>query len=84
MIKTTVVSFEQFSDYEFIAPASWYVKIATGDYYFYHTRDRAIAQQKSDEDWGVGKYRVIPTKPNKAPKGALTAVGHQTMRGQRK
>lgn len=83
-VKTTIVSYEQFSSIDFVPPASWYIRIATGNYYFYHIRDRAKAQQAVDDEWGIGKYRVIPTKPNKAPKGEVTAIGHQTTRGQKR
>lgn len=82
-VKTTKVTYEQFTSIDFEAPASWYVRIATGDYYFYHIRDRAKAQQAVDDEWGVGKYRVIPTKPNKAPKGEVTATGTSTRKGQK-
>lgn len=83
-IKTTTISFEDFSSIDFEPPASWYVRIATGDYIFYHVRDRVAAQSACDNDWGKGKYKVVPTKPNKAPKGELTAKGWATTRGQKR
>lgn len=67
-VKTTVVSFEQFSDYEFVPVASYYIKRAAGDFLFIHTRSRQLAQAFVDSEYGQGKYKVISSKLQKTTK----------------
>ena len=64
-IKTTVISFEDFSDDDFTKPSNYYVRMATGDFYFVHTRDRLTAQQVIDDEFGKGHYKVNASKMGK-------------------
>ena len=72
--KTTVVSFENFSDDDFNKPSNYYVRMATGDFYFVHTRDRLTAQEVIDDEFGKGHYKVNASKMGKAPE-SQSAVG---------
>lgn len=87
-IKITVVSFEQYTDYEFIDPATWFVMTATQDYYYFHTSKREVAQAKADELFGKGKYVVKTSKMQKTKSkqehGGVSVRGKQTMRGQKR
>ena len=57
-VRFSVVPYEQYSEEDFNEPTKYYCVVATGDRYYYHTRDRAKAQQQCDEDWGKGKYKI--------------------------
>ena len=63
--KTTVILFEEFSNYEFIAPATFFIQNAMGEYIFIHTAQRAIAQAWVDEEYGKGRYTVKASKLQK-------------------
>lgn len=76
-VRITVVTFEEFSDYQFEPPATFFIKNASGDYIFIHTRDRAKAQAWIDTEYGPGRYRVNASKMQKA-KGDLTCRGTAT------
>lgn len=67
-LRVTEVSYEEFTDYQFVPPSSFYVMSATQIYYFIHTSKRAEAQQWVDNTFGVGHYRVIPSKMQKQTK----------------
>lgn len=60
--KITKVTFEEFSDIEFMPPSTFYIKDAMGDYIYIHLRSRAKAQEWIDETYGKGKYRVMASK----------------------
>lgn len=53
-LKTTIVSFEDFSALDFMPPSNLFFKNAIGDYIFIHTRDRKVAQAWVD-DYSGGK-----------------------------
>lgn len=61
-IEYVVVSYEQFTDYEFNPPATFYVMSATQDYYFFKTSDRAKAQARCDDLFGPNRYTVKASK----------------------
>lgn len=82
-VQITVVEFEQFTDFEFEPPATFFTRSAMGQYYFYHTRDRAKAQVACDDLFGKGRYTVNASKIQKG-KGGLTCTGTQTRRGQKR
>lgn len=82
-IRYTVVSYAEYTDIDFEPPATFYVRSAMGDYYFFHTRDRAKAQAACDEMFGAGRYTVHSSKIQRG-KGTLTCTGTQTKRGQRR
>ena len=88
-IETIIVEYKQFSDYDFIPPGAFYIRIATGDYVFYKTSDRAKAQAQIDLDFPPkGKYTAIPSKISKGKSkredGGYSAVGVGTRKGQKK
>jgi hypothetical protein len=82
-IRITIVQYEAFAAYDFEPPATFFTRSALGQYYFYHTRDRAKAQEACDDVFGKSRYTVNSSKTQKG-KGGLTCTGTQTRRGQRK
>lgn len=88
VIKTVVVKFEKFSEWDFIPPGSFYIRPASGDYLFLKTSDRKAAQAFVNNEYGVGKYAVIPTKDQKTKSrlesGGLSCTGTATRKGQQK
>lgn len=82
-VKTTVISFEQFSAYDFVPPATFFIRNALGEYIFIHTRERAKAQAWVDENYGKGRYTVNASKMQKG-KGEVTVRGVATRRGQKR
>lgn len=83
-MKTITVTYEEFSDYEFTPPGSYYVRMATGDYLFVCTSDRKAAQVYIDTELGKGRYTIIPSKMTQPKSGDYTASGTSTRRGQSK
>ena len=63
-MKTTLVSYEEFTALDFKDPSAFYIKLATGEYLFIHTRDRAAAQQYVNDEYG-GRYTLRSGKPTK-------------------
>ena len=45
-IKVTVVSYAEFTDYEFQPPSSFFIMDSMQNYIFYNTRSRAAAPKK--------------------------------------
>ena len=43
-------------------PCTFYIKDAMGDYVFIKTRNRKVAQELINAEYGVGKYRVSSSK----------------------
>ena len=82
-VKITVVMFEQFSAYDFVPPATFFIRNALGEYIFIHTRERAKAQAWVDENYGKGRYTVNASKMQKG-KGEVTVRGVATRKGQRR
>jgi hypothetical protein len=87
-VRVTVVSFEEFSDYEFNPPATFYIMDSLQQYYFVHTSDRKVAQDWVDETFGKGRYTVKASKIQKtkfkSESGTYSAVGVATRKGQKK
>ena len=65
-MKTTTVTYENFTDTDFKPPALYYVRTACGNYLYLHTQDRAKAQAEVDEIFGKGKYLVKASKLTKS------------------
>lgn len=85
--KITTVSFDEFANYEFIPPATFFIQNAMGEYIFIHTANRATAQFWVDENYGKGRYTVKASKLQKGKElgeGSKPAFGTATRRGQRK
>ena len=78
-VETVVVSYQEFTDYEFIPPASYFIMDSLQNYVFYKTSDRAKAQNACDEQYGKGRYTV---KASKITKGKIkNESGEYTVRG---
>lgn len=85
--KITIVSFEQFSNYEFIPPATFFIQNALGEYIFIHTASRATAQEWVNEEYGKGRYTVKASKLQKGKElgeHSKPAFGTATRRGQKR
>ena len=82
-LRITRVSFQEFSRWDFIPPATFFIKNAMGEFVFVHTRDRAKAQAAIDSEYGVGRYTVNASKMQKG-KGEVTVRGTATRKGQKK
>lgn len=82
-LKITEVSYEEFTDYEFQPPSTFFVKSALGIYYFIHTSKRQVAQEWADEFFGKNRYTVVASKIQKGS-GNITVTGTSTRRGQKR
>lgn len=60
-MRTTEVSFEQFSAIDFEDIATYYVRTALG-YLYLHTKSRKDAQEFVDGIYGKGHYKVRASK----------------------
>lgn len=84
-IEVVIVSYQQYTDYEFIEPGSYFVMSASQDYYFFKTSDRAKAQQKCNELFGENKYLVKSGKMTKSKSrredGGYSAMGSNSRKG---
>ncbi len=83
-VATVLVSYEEFIDYNFVHPGSFYVRMATGDFIFFKTSDRKVAQQEIDNMLGKGRYTAIPSKTQKTKSklesGGLSCTGTASRR----
>lgn len=85
--KITVVNYEEFSRWDFIPPATFFIKNAMGDYVFIHTAKRSVAQEWVDNEYGKGRYSVNASRIQKGkPLGedSRPAFGTATRRGQKR
>jgi hypothetical protein len=80
-LKVTVVSFEEFSDIDFIPPATFFFKDALGNINFLHSSKREVCQEWVDENYPPkGKYKVIASKIQKG-NGNINASGTNSRKG---
>lgn len=85
--RITVVGFEEFSNYEFIPPATFFVQNAVGHYIFIHTAKRSVAQEWVDNEYGKGRYTVKASKLQKGKElgeHSKPAFGTATRKGQKR
>jgi len=85
--RITTVTFEEFSNYEFIPPATFFIQNALGDYVFIHTSKRAVAQEWVDTEYGKGRYTVKASKLQKGKElgeHSKPAYGTATRKGQKR
>lgn len=83
-IETVVVTYEEFSEWEHVPYGSFFIRNALGMIVYYKTSDRLRAQKACDEEYGKGKYTVIPSKQQKTKprtEFGLSATGSNTRRG---
>ncbi len=78
--KTHIVTHNEVSDLDFIAPSRWYIVNACGEYVFIQVRERDKAQAYVDEQYGVGKYKVNTFSTIKN-KGEVTVRGTNSRKG---
>lgn len=68
-IRTSVVSFEDFTAYDYIPSGAFYIKTAIGDVIMLHSSKREECQSWVDENYPPkGKYKVISSKLQKQTK----------------
>lgn len=81
-LKITKVTFDEFTDIDFIPPATFFIRDATGDYTFVHTATRSVAQDWVNENYGKGRYTIVASKlqktKSKSESGALSCTGTAT------
>ena len=85
--KITVVSYEDFAMWEFIPPATFFIKNALGDYVFIHTARREKAQEWVDSQYGKKRYSVNASRLQKGKplgEGSKPAFGVATRKGQKR
>lgn len=63
-VRTTALTHEEFTSYEFEPPATFYFKNAMGEYIFLHTSKREVAQEWINENYGT-HYTVVASKLQK-------------------
>lgn len=85
-VKTTLVPYEIYTEYDYIDCANFYIKTALGDRLYIYTNDRLLAQAVADDYSGVkGKYIVVASKISKTKSkredGGYSAIGSNTRRG---
>lgn len=87
-IKISVVSYEEYTQYEYVDVATFFIVDAMQNYVYFHTSKREEAQRVCDERYGKGKYTVKASKiqktKSKLESGLCSAYGTSTRRGQRK
>jgi hypothetical protein len=81
-IEVVIVSYQDYTAYDFIEPGMFFVMSAEQKYYFFKTGDRAKAQAMCNELFGDGFYTVktsrnIKTKSS-LESGGLSATGVNT------
>lgn len=84
-IEVVIVSYQDYIEYTFVEPGSFFSMSAMQEYYFYKTSDRKAAQDKCDELFGAGRY-IVKTSKNIATKskredGGVSASGTNTRKG---
>ena len=84
-IEVVIVSFADYTSYDFQEPGMFFVMSANQDYYFFKTGDRAKAQQKCNEIFGESFYTVktsrnIKTK-SRLESGTYSAYGSNSRKG---
>lgn len=87
-IKISTVSYEEYTQYEYVDVATFFIVDAMQNYVYFHTSKREEAQRVCDEQYGKGKYTVKASKiqktKSKLESGLCSAYGTSTRRGQRK
>ena len=79
-LKITTVTFQEFTDIDFIPPATFFFKDALGDIHFLHSSKREVCQEWVDEHYGKDKYKVIASKIQKG-NGNINASGSNSRKG---
>lgn len=84
-IKITIVPFHEYTGFDYVDAATFYILSAMGDRYYFHTSDRAKAQACCDEIFGKSKYTVKASKNQKIKSrlesGELSCRGSTSRKG---
>lgn len=87
-IEVVIVSFADYTAYDFVEPGTYFSVSAMQDYYFYKTSDRKAAQDKCDEIFGPSRYVVKTGKTIKSKSrlenGGQSVYATATRKGQKK
>jgi hypothetical protein len=78
-VKTSIVGFDDFNDLDFVSPSRWFIFTSMNDYLFIHVRDRQVAQDYIDVEYGKGRYKIRTVRVIKSKNG-LTVSGTETRR----
>lgn len=81
MCETLEVDYQLTLELDYKHPANFYVRNCFGNFIYFLTRSREIAQMTSDSMFGVGHYRVSSGKMSKAPE-SQSAVGRINSRSR--
>lgn len=82
-VKVTQVSFEEFTDYDFIPVATFYCMDSMQNYTFVHTAKREVAAKVIEEIYGHNRYAIKTSKIQKG-NGNITCTGTATRKGQKR
>lgn len=74
MCEILEVDYQLTLELDYKHPANFYVRNCFGNFVYFLTRSREVAQKTSDEMFGVGHYRVNSGRVSKAS-GTESAVG---------
>jgi hypothetical protein len=74
MVKITEIPYTETLVEGYKSPSNFYIRNCFGDYVYFHTRDRKLAQDSCNEKFGLGQYTVNASKMSKAP-DSESAVG---------
>lgn len=84
-IKVSYVSYEDYTQYDYVDVATWFIVNASQQYVYFHTSDRATAQQACNDLYGVGFYTVKTSKIQKTKSsredGGYSAYGNNSRKG---
>lgn len=84
-IEVVIVSFADYTSYDFVEPGMFFVMSASQDYYFFKTGDRAKAQQKCNEIFGENFYTVKTSRniknKSRLESGEYSACGTNSRKG---
>lgn len=76
-VRTTILEQEQvFGDMD-KDPTKFFIQNALGQFVYFHTFEREVAQAAADEMYGKGKYKVRTSRLEKST-GDLTVTGSNT------
>lgn len=84
-IKNVKITYEQFVDPDFVFPGTFYVLNALGEYHFFCTSSRELAQQAINDLYGAGRYSAVAAKIQKTnsrlESGEFSCRGSNTLKG---
>lgn len=87
-VEVVIVSFNDYTSYDFQEPGTYFSVSAMQEYYFYKTSDRVAAQEKCDSLFGPNKYVVKTGKTIKSKSrlesGGQSVYATATRKGQKK